>query len=258
MTVPPSAWHEARRSAGAAGEPREMAARGTHDKVLALLGRHAPDAAATTVLDIGAGVGALSGKLAAAGYAVAACDLYPEAFLASGIECRGVDAAGQLPYADASCDAALAVELVEHIEGHEALFGEVRRVLRPGGLFLMTTPNVVSLKSRLSFLLTGYPYSFPSLDPKVLDPVAQHITPFSLDRYRWRLAQSGFEIVAVNVDRYQTTSRLLAFLIPLIRLASRRAARASASVREQNSLPLLLGRKLFITARRLPDGAATA
>jgi hypothetical protein len=50
-----------------------------------------------------------------------------------------------------------------------------------------------------------YPSSFPSLDPDVLDPVEQHITPFSLDRYRWRLKQAGLEFVQVTVDNFKTT-----------------------------------------------------
>src|SRR5690606_28577354 len=123
------------------------------------------------------------------------------------------------------------------------------------GLLLITTPNILSLKSRVSFLLTGYPYSFPTLDPSVLDPVAQHITPFSLDRYRWRLAQSGFDVEVVEVDKLQRSSRALAFLIPLIRLATRRAARDSVSVREQNSRAVLFGRKLFFVARRRRSAA---
>jgi SAM-dependent methyltransferase len=250
--APPSAWHEAQRRAGKHGTPLEMAARGTHDKVTALLRAYAAPENAPAVLDIGAGSGALSAKLVAGGWRVCACDLYPEAFAVEGVECRRVVGASGLPFEDASFDAVVAVELLEHIEGHEALFAEARRVLRPGGLLLVTTPNIVSLKSRLSFLLTGYPYSFPTLDPDVLDPVAQHITPFSLDRYRWRLAQSGFDVHAVDVDKYQGTSKALALLVPLIRLATRRGARASRSVREQNSLPLLLGRKLFIAARRRP------
>ena len=253
--APPSAWHDAQRRAGLAGTVREMAARGTHDKVVGLLARHAPPDRKPDVLDIGAGAGALSRKLADAGWHVAACDLYPDAFAAEGIECRAV-VGGRLPYPDASFDVAVAVELLEHIEVHEALFAEVHRVLRPDGVLLMTTPNILSLKSRVSFLLTGYPYSFPTLDPSVLDPVAQHITPFSLDRYRWRLTQSGFDVEVVDVDKFQRSSRALAFLIPLIRLATRRAARESQSVKEQNSRKLLFGRKLFIVARKRADAAA--
>ena len=226
-----------------------MATRGTHDKVLSMLAEHAPPQRAPAVLDIGAGTGALSARLSASGWMVSACDLYPEAFVVEGVECRAVRD-GRLPFNEGSFDAAVAVELLEHIEGHEALFAEARRVLRPGGVLLITTPNILSLKSRLSFLLTGYPYSFPTLDPAELDPVAQHITPFSLDRYRWRLAQSGFDIESVEIDKRQSTSRALSFLIPFIRLATRKAARQSLSVREQNSRRVLLGRKLFILARR--------
>lgn len=251
--APPSAWHETQRRAGLHGKPREMAARGTHDKVIAMLADQAPAERAPDVLDIGAGTGALSKKLAEAGWRVSACDLYPDAFAAEGIECRRVLEPGRLPFDDARFDVAVAVEIIEHIEGHEALFAEAHRVLRPGGLLLITTPNISSLKSRVSFLFTGYPYSFPTLDPAELDPVAQHITPFTLDRYRWRLAQSGFDIAGVEVDKFQNSSRALSFLIPLIRIATRKAARESASVRAQNSLPVLLGRKLFIVARRRPD-----
>lgn len=249
---PPSAWHAARAgdAAATAGAPVEMAARGTHARVLEVLARYVPPASGASVLDIGAGTGALSARLHAAGYRVSACDLYPEAFRVREIQCRAVDPGGTLPYADASVEAVLAVELLEHIENHERLFAEARRVLTPGGLLLFTTPNVLSLKSRVSFLLTGYPYSFPTLDPEVLDPVDQHITPFSLDRYRWRLNQSGFAFVAAAVDKYQRSSRWLLFLAPLIRLVNRGAARRSESVRLQNSMPLLLGRKLFVVARR--------
>ena len=201
------------------------------------------------VLDIGAGMGALSAKLAAAGFKVRACDLYPEVFAAEGIECRRVNAAGQLPYENGSVDAAMAVEVLEHIDGHETLFAEVHRVLKPGGFFLFTTPNILSLKSRLLFLFSGYPYSFPSLDPDVLDPVEQHITPFSLDRYRWRLKQAGLEFVQVTVDKRQTTSKLLSFLAPVIWLLNYKAARRSESARMQNTLTLLLGRTLFVVAR---------
>src|SRR5690606_35484403 len=109
-------------------------------------------------------------------------------------------------FADASADVALAVEMLEHIEAHEQLIEEIHRVLRPGGFLIFTTPNILSLRSRMSFLLKGYFYSFPSLNPEELDPVSQHISPFTLDRYLWRLHQAGLRFVEVSVDKYQRTS----------------------------------------------------
>ncbi|HEY5624516.1 MAG TPA: methyltransferase domain-containing protein [Gammaproteobacteria bacterium] len=144
-------------------------------------------------------------------------------------------------------DVALAIEVVEHIDGHETLFREISRVLRPGGIFLFSTPNILSLKSRVMFLFTGYAYSFPSLDP-----VEQHISPFTLDRYLWRIRQAGLEFDRVAADKYQNTSRWLLFLAPFIWLRNYRASRNSASVRLQNATKLLLGRTLLVVSRKPP------
>jgi SAM-dependent methyltransferase len=42
---------------------------------------------------------------------------------------------------DATFDCVVAVEVLEHVEADEAFVGNVARVLKPGGVFLMTTPN---------------------------------------------------------------------------------------------------------------------
>lgn len=42
---------------------------------------------------------------------------------------------------DASFDGVLSVEVLEHVEEDEAFVRNVARVLKPGGFFLMTTPN---------------------------------------------------------------------------------------------------------------------
>ena len=47
-------------------------------------------------------------------------------------------------FPDNSFDVVLAVETLEHVQEDECFVGEVGRVLRPGGSFLMTTPNGAS------------------------------------------------------------------------------------------------------------------
>ena len=42
---------------------------------------------------------------------------------------------------DASFDCVVAVEVIEHVADDEAFVREIRRVLKPGGQFLATTPN---------------------------------------------------------------------------------------------------------------------
>jgi len=46
-----------------------------------------------------------------------------------------------LPFADASFDAVLSTHVAEHLAHPEAAFGEMARVLRPGGRLLLLTPN---------------------------------------------------------------------------------------------------------------------
>ena len=48
---------------------------------------------------------------------------------------------------DSSFDYVVAVEVLEHVEQDEQFVKEVSRVLKPGGIFLMTTPNGDSVKN---------------------------------------------------------------------------------------------------------------
>jgi len=230
--------------------PRELAIKSTHDFVLRVAKEIAPPLSEVSALDVGAGQGSLSLKLMEAGYQVQACDLVPEQFAVPALTCSKVDANGKLPYPDASFDLAVAVELVEHIESHGSLFQEVARVLKPGGKLLFTTPNILSLKSRWLFLWTGYMYSFEPLDVNENDPVTQHVSALTLDQYIWHLQQAGLTLTDQITDKYQTTSRLLSPLIPIIRAVAWLRYRGRLSTRRQNSLTALLGRKLVLVATR--------
>ncbi len=46
-----------------------------------------------------------------------------------------------LPFADASFDAVVSFETIEHFAAHEAFLLEIRRVLRPGGLLVASSPD---------------------------------------------------------------------------------------------------------------------
>ncbi|MDW8233951.1 MAG: class I SAM-dependent methyltransferase [Roseiflexaceae bacterium] len=60
-----------------------------------------------------------------------------------------------LPYPDGYFDAALCMDVVQHLGYHPTrMFYEARRVLRTGGLLLLTLPNSLSLR-RLLWLLGG-------------------------------------------------------------------------------------------------------
>lgn len=203
------------------------------------------------VLDIGAGQGALSKRLQEAGAKVSACDVVPEQFDVSGVEFRAVTDDGRLPFDDAQFDAAVAIEVLEHIDGHDKFFAEVSRVLKPDGLVMFTTPNILSLKSRVRFLFTGFFYSFGPLVPFTRDPVSQHIAPFSVNRYEWMLSQQGLRLSALQTDKIQLSSVLLSLLVPFIRLVTWMQFRGSPHAARQNVPVALYGRKLIVLARKI-------
>jgi SAM-dependent methyltransferase len=62
-----------------------------------------------------------------------------------------------LPYADASFDRALCLDVLEHLSFDEQprALSELARVLTPGGELLVTVPNLAHLQSRVHFLLLG-------------------------------------------------------------------------------------------------------
>lgn len=93
-------------------------------------------AASARVLDIGIGTGLAAAPLAAEGATIAGAD--PSAAMVAKARARFPNAeivqasAEQLPFADASFDAAIAAD-VFHLVDQEAALGEARRVVRKGG-----------------------------------------------------------------------------------------------------------------------------
>ena len=137
-------------------EPRESRLR----KALASFERE-PDRG--ELLDVAAGSGLAAEALAAQGWTVTALDLSPE--LVSQIRARpGVHCAlqhdlssGSLPFEGASMEAVFAGEIIEHLVDTRRFLDEIHRVLRPGGLLVVTTPNLASFENRVRLLFGVYP-----------------------------------------------------------------------------------------------------
>lgn len=107
------------------------------------------------VLNAGAGRGGLSSLLHQAGVAVTSIDLHPEHFQAGNLSCTFADLLEPLPFETGSFDLVLGIEVMEHLENPWLFLREAMRVLRTGGEFIFSSPNVGSLPSRLCFLMTG-------------------------------------------------------------------------------------------------------
>ena len=66
------------------------------------------------------------------------------------LEFRQADCAA-LPFADASFDAVVSFETIEHIEAQAQFLDEVRRVLRPEGVVILSSPNKLEYSDRRNF-----------------------------------------------------------------------------------------------------------
>jgi len=97
------------------------------------------------ILEVGCGGGALLSFLEGKGHEVVGVDILEEAVRLAqraAPSSRVMRArAEELPFADASFDRVVSHHLVEHLEDLAAGLSEWRRVLRPGGLLAVCTPN---------------------------------------------------------------------------------------------------------------------
>ncbi|MEM6726338.1 MAG: class I SAM-dependent methyltransferase [Bacteroidota bacterium] len=205
-----------------------------------------------SILDIGAGHGALTQHLHQEGYPMAACDLFPEIYHYPEVPCLKADITDRLPFDDTQFDLAVAVEVSEHINAHDPFFREAARVLKPGGSLFITTPNILSLKSRMRFLFRGFFYSFGPLEMDRHDGL-QHVASLMLDQYQYIAMTHGFEAPEVSIDKRQSTSR---WLLRTIWLPIRLFNWLKGNPKKHNQVDLLTGRILFLRFKKTASSNA--
>ncbi len=156
---------------------------------------------ATRCLDVGCGTGnSYAPELSRRGGTYVGVDVSQEAVAsaqASGLNAQTISDAAQLPFPDDSFDLVVCVEVLEHLFAPHEAVSEIRRVLRPGGRLVASTPNVAYWRLRVNLLLGVWnPIGDElSLEQPWRDPHIRFFTPRTLERM---LSAAGFSSVSVG------------------------------------------------------------
>ena len=92
------------------------------------------------------GTAALTIALMERGFNAMGADLDPQAELRLSKAFAKLDLNTPLPWPDQSFDAVFSTEGIEHLENHFLFLRETCRVLKPGGVLVLTTPNITALR----------------------------------------------------------------------------------------------------------------
>jgi SAM-dependent methyltransferase len=231
------------------------------------------------ILDLPCGKGENASRLHAAGYQVVGADLAPTLAEGMGFPVEKVDLAQPLPYADASFDGLLCSECIEHLDAQLAALAELARVLRPGGVLIVATPNLLHLEGRVATLLTGHAYRNRAM---VVETAAYwgprgedghptfgtyfgHMFLINLFQLRFYLTHVGLEVVDVDTTRWSWRSvALWPLLYPFVSRSTRRLLKNPRShvppelqreiAAQVLSPAALFGKKVVITARKVGGG----
>lgn len=219
-------------------------------------------------LDLGSGNGELIDRVMRTyPVKVRACDYRADLMALNDVRVDVADLnVDPLPYPDASFDLVTCTEVIEHLEHYRFALREMSRVLRPGGVCIVSTPNVLNLRSRLRYLFFGF---FNLFGPLRLGDDRHHsthghINPVAYFYLAQALHGAGFGEISVSVDKLQRGSWLpFAFLWLPLRIYEAWALRKERKkyhtldaanepcVRAMNRTDVLLGRTIIVGCRKL-------
>ncbi|WP_405613029.1 methyltransferase domain-containing protein [Streptomyces sp. NBC_00076] len=187
-----------------------------------------------TVLDIGCGDGTAAATAAPllTGHRVIGVDWSQDALKRARAHLtnpvRGELTGPGLPFAADCADAVLFSEVIEHLVDPDAALDEIRRILRPGGHLMLSTPNLAAWYNR-ALLLAGVQPVFSEVSLRAVHgrpgtEVVGHLRLYTARALREFVTAAGFEVVRLEGAPFHGVPRPLR---PLDRLACARPALAS-------------------------------
>jgi 2-polyprenyl-3-methyl-5-hydroxy-6-metoxy-1,4-benzoquinol methylase len=156
--------------------------------------------------DVGCHVGTASLEYRRAGIrSLVGFDVSEEALAVArsrGLDARFWNADGTpCPAPDRSFDLVIAGDVIEHLVDTDGFLAELRRILRPRGTLIITTPNLASWYSRFRVLRGLAPQGAPAASPThTLDIFLErnHIRVNVAAEWRHLLQECGFEVLSIE------------------------------------------------------------
>jgi SAM-dependent methyltransferase len=149
-----------------------------------------------TLIDVGCGIGNLWSYLGSRFDRYVGVDVVRYDGLPAGVEFHKIDLdTGRAPLPDAAGDVVAAVETIEHLENPRAFARELTRLARPGGWVIITTPNQLSLLSKMTLVLKNEFNAFQAGD------YPAHLTALVEADLRRIGGESGWADLAVAYTR---------------------------------------------------------
>ncbi len=188
------------------------------------------------VVDVGGGSGVLA-KLLGDTNAVVSSDISLKCVKnARKLDARTrgvVNDAMNLPYSDASADVVACVELIEHLTDPDKCLSEIQRILKPGGILVLTTPNYYSPWPVIEYLWDVF--------GKGRDYRTQHISKFHPSSISDTVSAKGFSVTFITTD-FLLTPLVALIAPPLVKMLYRIEARLLTIIP--------LGMLITLTARK--------
>lgn len=142
---------------------------GTTEKVLSLLDARF----GLRILDLGCYKGDVSRELLRLGNEVSSCDVVAYEGTESLPDFHQVDANFSFPFSDQTFDTIICTDVIEHLENPTNLVRECSRMLKPGGMLILSTPHISNVVSRVIYAVTG---DFPLFEEKHFEEW-NHLSP---------------------------------------------------------------------------------
>ncbi len=186
------------------------------------------------VIDLSTGSGYIAHLFENAGADVRPYDLFPDQNKFCKATCQFIDLQKGLPIQDATADLVICSETIEHLPNQHHLFAETSRILKSKGIFILTTPNSSSLRSRFAqFMMESEHYSTPA--PNELNAFVSwdgkeggYFSKLFISgvlRLRTLAAINHLQIKKIHPSRYSSTSIWMMAVYPILYFFNRRVLR---------------------------------